>query len=48
MNEDLPLVYLIEFQILRFKQGLKNEILENNVSSNLTSYKSVKDQNTFK
>ena len=46
MNEDLPLVYLIEF--LRFKQGLKNEILENNVSSNLTSYKSVKDQNTFK
>ena len=44
LNEDLPLVYLIEFQV-RYSM---NEILEKKVSSKLTLYKSVKDQNTFK
>ena len=44
LNEDLPLVYFIEFQV-RYSM---NEILEKKVSSKLTLYKSVKDQNTFK
>ena len=44
LNEDLPLVYLIEFQ----ERYSMNEILEKKVSSKLTLYESVKDQNTFK